>query len=174
MEAMNWGEMLSRRARVAVDGELATILAGPPPGTLGMTGGFPNPATFATDLLVEIAERLVRDEPGIALQYTASEGIPSVREYLIDRVEATQGRRPEWAELGVTSGGMECIDLVSRTLLDPGDARRRRGADLPRRDHGLRPLPGRADRHPDGRGRDAGRASSRNACRPGSSPSSST
>jgi 2-aminoadipate transaminase len=122
MEDMNWGEMLSRRARVEVDGELATILAGPPPGTLGMTGGFPNPKTFASDLLVEIAERLVRDEPGIALQYTASEGIPSVREYLIDRVETTQGRRPEWAELGVTSGGMECIDLVSRTLLDPGDA----------------------------------------------------
>ena len=122
MEVMNLGEMLSRRARVEVDGELATILAGPPPGTLGMTGGFPNPATFATELLVEIAERLVRDEPGIALQYTASEGIPSVREYLIDRVETTQGRRPEWAELGVTSGGMECIDLVSRTLLDPGDA----------------------------------------------------
>jgi 2-aminoadipate transaminase len=119
---MNWGEMLSRRARVEVDGELATILAGPPPNTLGMTGGFPNPATFATELLVEIAERLVRDEPGIALQYTASEGIPSVREYLIDRVELKQGRRPEWAELGVTSGGMECIDLISRTLLDPGDA----------------------------------------------------
>jgi 2-aminoadipate transaminase len=119
---MNWGEMLSRRARVEVDGELATILAGPPPNTLGMTGGFPNPATFATELLVEIAQRLVRDEPGIALQYTASEGIPSVREYLIDRVDQTQGRRPEWAELGVTSGGMECIDLVSRTLLDPGDA----------------------------------------------------
>lgn len=118
---MNWGEMWSRRARTEIDGELATILAGPPPGTLGMTGGFPNPATFATELLVEIAARLVRDEPGIALQYTASEGIPSVREYLIDRVDALQGRRPAWGELGVTSGGMECIDLVSRTLLDPGD-----------------------------------------------------
>ena len=61
---MNWGEMWSRRARTEIDGELATILAGPPPGTLGMTGGFPNPATFATELLVEIAARLVRDEPG--------------------------------------------------------------------------------------------------------------
>jgi 2-aminoadipate transaminase len=121
MQGMNWGEMLSRRARTEIDGELAIILAGPPPGTLGMTGGFPNPATFATELLVEIAARLVRDEPGIALQYTASEGIASVREYLLDRVEALQGRRPQWGELGVTSGGMECIDLVSRTLLDPGD-----------------------------------------------------
>jgi 2-aminoadipate transaminase len=119
---MDWGEMWSRRARTEIDGELATILAGPPPGTLGMTGGFPNPATFATELLVEIAARLVRDEPGIALQYTPSEGLPSVREYLLDRVESLQGRRPEWGELGVTSGGMECIDLISRTLLDPGDA----------------------------------------------------
>ena len=114
--------MWSRRARTEIDGELATILAGPPPGTLGMTGGFPNPATFARELLVEIAARLVRDEPGIALQYTPSEGLPSVREYLLDRVESLQGRRPVWEELGVTSGGMECIDLVSRTLLDPGDA----------------------------------------------------
>ena len=121
MHVMDWHEMLARRARRPADGELATILAGPPPGVLGMTGGFPNPATFATELLEDIAARLVRDEPGIALQYTASEGIPSVREYLIDRVDATQGRRPEWDELTVTSGGMECIDLVSRSLLDPGD-----------------------------------------------------
>ena len=102
---------------------MATILAGPPPGTLGMTGGFPNPATFATELLESRSPRgSCATSPGIALQYTASEGIPSVREYLIDRVESLQGRRPEWGELGVTSGGMECIDLVSRTLLDPGDA----------------------------------------------------
>jgi 2-aminoadipate transaminase len=121
MQGMDWHEMLARRARRPADGELATILAGPPPGTLGMTGGFPNAATFATELLEEIAARLVRDEPGIALQYTASEGIRSVREYLVDRVESTQGRRPQWDELTVTSGGMECIDLVSRALIDPGD-----------------------------------------------------
>ena len=92
MTAMEWHEMLARRARDRGDAELATILAGPPPGVLGMTGGFPNPATFATDLLEEIAARLIRDEPSVALQYTASEGIPSVREYLVDRVAAQQGR----------------------------------------------------------------------------------
>src|SRR3954451_20597930 len=118
---MDWGSRLSERAKAGADPELAIILAGPPQGTLGMTGGFPNPATFPTDELAGIAARLVRDEPGLALQYTASEGIPSVREYLLDRVEATQGARPAWAELTVTSGGMECIDLLSRSMLDPGD-----------------------------------------------------
>jgi 2-aminoadipate transaminase len=58
----------------------------------------------------------------VALQYTPCEGIPSVREYLIDRQEQLQGRRPERAELMVTSGGMECLALMCQALIDPGDA----------------------------------------------------
>jgi 2-aminoadipate transaminase len=118
---MDFEHMLSRRAREGGDPELAIILAGPPPGVLAMTGGFPNAATFPSEELAEIASRLVRDEPGLALQYTPSEGIRSVREYMIDRVEHLQGRRPAWEELTVTSGGMECIDLICRSLLDRGD-----------------------------------------------------
>ena len=67
--------------------ELAAILAGPPPGVLSLAGGFPNPGTFPTDEIDEIVARLLRDDPGIALQYTAPEGIPSVREYMLDRQE---------------------------------------------------------------------------------------
>src|SRR3954447_18058730 len=118
---MDWEPRLSERALAGADPELAIILAGPPPGTLGMTGGVPNPATFPTDELAAIAARLVRDEPGLALQYTPSEGIPSVRRYMIERVAEQQGRRPAWAELTLTSGGMECIDLLARSMLDPGD-----------------------------------------------------
>ncbi len=87
-----------------------------------MTGGFPNIATFQTDVLGEIAARVIADDPGVALQYGPSEGLPAVREYLCDRGGATQGSAPaERSELIVTSGGIECIDLVCRTLLDPGD-----------------------------------------------------
>ena len=64
---------------------------------------------------------LLRDDPGVALQYAPSEGIPSVREYLVERQEHLQGRRPEKDELIVTSGGMECITLAGLALLDPGD-----------------------------------------------------
>ena len=86
-----------------------------------MTGGFPNIATFQTEVLGEIAARVIADDPGVALQYGPSEGLPSVREYLSERVGQLQGRRPGRGELIVTSGGIECIDLVCRTLLDPGD-----------------------------------------------------
>jgi 2-aminoadipate transaminase len=98
----------ARRARLRGGEELTAILAGSPAGVLSMTGGFPNPATFPA--IEELAARLVREDAAVALQYTPSEGIASVREYLADH-----------DELIVTSGGMECIALMCQALLEPGD-----------------------------------------------------
>ena len=117
-----WSESFARRTRSAGAAELNTILAGAPPGVLSLAGGFPNPATFPTEMLDEIVMRLVRDDGGIALQYAACEGVPSFRDYLVDRQEQQQGRRPELPQLMVTSGGMECIALACQSLIDPGDA----------------------------------------------------
>ncbi len=118
----DWTHLFARRQSARGGEELAAILAGTPPGVLPLTGGFPNPATFATDALGEIAARVLREEPGLALQYTPVEGIPGVREYLAGRQEELQGRRPDPAELMVTSGGMECIALACAAMLEPGDA----------------------------------------------------
>jgi 2-aminoadipate transaminase len=118
----DFAHAFARRTRLRGGDELTAILAGSPPGVLSMTGGFPNPATFPTDEVDEIAARLVRDDAAVALQYTPCEGIASVREYLIERQEELQGRRPERGELIVTSGGMECIALMCQALIDPGDA----------------------------------------------------
>jgi 2-aminoadipate transaminase len=115
----DWTGLFAHRAGVRGGEELAAILAGVPDGVLALTGGFPNPATFPTDVLGEIAARVLRDEPGLALQYTPVGGIPSVREYLADRQEALQGVSPE--ALMVTSGGMECLALACSAMLDPGD-----------------------------------------------------
>ena len=111
----------ARRTEARGGDELATILAGSPPGVLSMTGGFPNPATFPGDVLEDIAARILREDAAVALQYAPVAGLASVREYLRDRLEATQGRRPADGELMVTSGGMECITLAGLSLLDPGD-----------------------------------------------------
>jgi 2-aminoadipate transaminase len=116
------GRRFSKRARLRGGEELTAILAGTPPGVLSMTGGFPNARTFPTDELDEIAARLIRDDAAVALQYTPSAGIASVREYLLDRQEHLQGARPAYEELIVTSGGMECIQLMCQALIDPGDA----------------------------------------------------
>ena len=119
--ATGWAHSLSRRARSSGDAELTAILAGAPPGVMSLAGGFPHPDTFPTEALDEIAARLLRDDPRVALQYAPCEGVPSVRAYLAERQEQLQGRRPEPSELIATSGGMECITLAGRALLDPGD-----------------------------------------------------
>ena len=113
--------VFARRTRLRGGDELTAILAGSPPGVLSMTGGFPNPATFPAAELEEIAALLVREDAAVAMQYTPCAGLASVREYLIDRQEQLQGRRPELAELIVTSGGMECIALMCQALIEPGD-----------------------------------------------------
>jgi 2-aminoadipate transaminase len=118
---MSWSTSFSRRALNGGGAELSAVLAAVPPGVLSLMGGLPNPATFPTGILDEIAARLLRDEPRVVLQYTPGEGLLSVREYLVDRQEQLHGRRPDLAELMVTSGGMEAITLACQAMLDPGD-----------------------------------------------------
>ena len=117
-----WAALLAERAAARGGGELTAILAGSPPGVLSLTGGLPNADTFPTEIVSEIAARLIRDDAAVALQYSPVEGISSVREYLRERQEQLQGRRPGADELIVTSGGMECITLMCQALLDPGDS----------------------------------------------------
>ena len=117
----DFAHAFARRTRVRGGKELATILAGSPPGVLSMTGGFPNPATFPTDELDAIAARLLRDDAAVAMQYTPCAGIPGVREYLLERRSSCRAGGPSGGELMVTSGGMECIALVCPALVDPGD-----------------------------------------------------
>jgi len=112
----------ARRTRLRGGEELTAILAGNVPGVLSMTGGFPNAATFPTKELEELAARLVRDDAAASLQYTPSAGLASVRDYLVDRQEQLQRRRPDLAELMVTSGGMDCLALMCQALIDPGDS----------------------------------------------------
>jgi 2-aminoadipate transaminase len=121
MSVTDFRHAFARRTQLAGGSVLATILAGSPPGVLSMTGGFPNSKTFPTAELDEIARRLLREDSAVAMQYTPCEGLPSVRDYLVERQEQLQGRRPETAELIVTSGGMECITLMCQALVDPGD-----------------------------------------------------
>ena len=66
-DTSNWTRAFSQRALNQGAAELATILAGSPPGVLSVSGGFPSPATFPTEVLDEIVARLLRDDPGVAL-----------------------------------------------------------------------------------------------------------
>src|SRR5688572_12181243 len=94
--AIDWERRLSRRVARQGDAEITAILAlaGASGDMLTFSGGFPAPETFDPDVLAPLAEELIRRDAAVALQYSASEGVESVREYLRDRVAELDGRRP--------------------------------------------------------------------------------
>ena len=57
----------------------------------------------------------------MALQYSATEGLASVRDYVSGRLAAADGRAPGPGELMITSGGIDCMELLAKSYVDPGD-----------------------------------------------------
>lgn len=123
LERTDWTTSFARRTHTLGGGEITAILSlAGATDVITFSGGFPDPQTFPADVLGEIAGRLVANDAAVALQYSASEGIASLRDYLSGRLETTQGRRPGDGELMVTSGGIDCMELVAKSLVDAGDA----------------------------------------------------
>ena len=122
-ELTDWTASFARRTRTLGGGEITAILAlGGATDVITFSGGFPDPQTFPKDVLGEIAGRLVAQDVAVALQYSPTEGLPGLRDYLAGRLEALQGRRPAAGELMVTSGGIDCMELMAKSLVDAGDA----------------------------------------------------
>ena len=72
-------------------------------------------------MLADIAARLIAKEPEVALQYSATEGLAGIREYVAGRLAAQEGRAPGANELMITSGGIDCMELLAKSYVDPGD-----------------------------------------------------
>ena len=118
----DWTPSFARRTQALGGGEITAILAlAGATDVITFSGGFPDPATFPAGVLGEIAGRLVAQDVAVALQYSPTEGLPGLRDYLAGRLDALQGRRPAAGELMVTSGGIDCMELVAKSLVDPGD-----------------------------------------------------
>jgi 2-aminoadipate transaminase len=118
----DWDERLARRTHALGGSEITAILSlAGASDVITFSGGFPEPATFPTGVLADIAARLIADEPGVALQYSATEGLAGVREYVSGRLADQEGRRPGAGELMITSGGIDCMELLAKSYVDPGD-----------------------------------------------------
>jgi 2-aminoadipate transaminase len=118
----DWDADLAQRTKTLGGGEITAILAlAGATDVITFSGGFPDPSTFATEALSEIATRLITADAAVALQYSATEGIASVRDYVTGRLAALEGQAPGAGELMITSGGIDCMELLAKSYLDPGD-----------------------------------------------------
>jgi 2-aminoadipate transaminase len=122
-ELHDWTASFARRTQTLGGGEITAILAlAGATDVITFSGGFPDPATFPREVLGEIARDLLAKDVAVALQYSQTEGLPGLRDYLTGRLETLQGLRPAPGELMVTSGGIDCMELLAKSMVDPGDA----------------------------------------------------
>ena len=90
------------------------------PGIISFAGGFPDSAMFDVAGIRQAVDAALQDEPGAALQYGATEGYQPLREQLAAFMQSkgVAGLAPE--QLIVTTGSQQALDLLGKTLLEPG------------------------------------------------------
>src|SRR5579875_1498358 len=66
MTAVTWEQRLARRTHALGGSEITAILSlAGATDVITFSGGFPEPATFATGTLADIAARLIAEDPGV-------------------------------------------------------------------------------------------------------------
>lgn len=111
----------------ALSGAALRALEGDAPFALPRDGisfayGLPDPSLFPTEALSEATEAVLRDEAGTALQYGELLGYPRLRQYIAERLEATEGLHLDTDRIMITGGASQAIVLLTQAFVDPGDA----------------------------------------------------
>jgi 2-aminoadipate transaminase len=90
------------------------------PEVISLAGGLPDTASFPPATFAAMANRIARESCAKALQYGPTEGLDETKACIAE-VMAAEGMHVDLDDLIVTTGGQQVIDLVTKTLIDPGD-----------------------------------------------------
>lgn len=86
------------------------------PGIISFAGGLPSPKTFPVEEFAAACAKVLRDDAAAALQYAASEGYGPLREM----VAAALPWPVDPAQVLITTGSQQGLDLVAKVLIDQG------------------------------------------------------
>jgi 2-aminoadipate transaminase len=87
---------------------------------ISLAGGLPDTSTFEPELYAKLMAQIAAESTARALQYGPTEGMAAAVECIVE-VMAAEGTPVDPGEVIVTTGGQQVIDLVCKTLIDPGD-----------------------------------------------------
>lgn len=90
------------------------------PEVVSLAGGMPNLGALPLDAVADVVTGLVAEAGTTTLQYGSGQGDPVLRE-LVTEVMALEGIAASAADVVVTTGSQQALDLVTRVFVDPGD-----------------------------------------------------
>jgi 2-aminoadipate transaminase len=90
------------------------------PEVISLAGGLPDTSLFPAEDLAKHLSAVAAESSARALQYAPTEGLAEVKEAIREVLRA-EGDDADPDDVLVTTGGQQVIDLVCKTLVDPGD-----------------------------------------------------
>jgi 2-aminoadipate transaminase len=116
-----YASLFAERTKVMKSSAMRDLMAlTEQPDVISLAGGLPDTSTFPADSYASLMQTVAADSCSRALQYGPTEGLALVKRCISDVMRA-ESMEVDPDEVLVTTGGQQVIDLVCKTLLDPGD-----------------------------------------------------
>jgi 2-aminoadipate transaminase len=90
------------------------------PEVISLAGGLPDTSAFPPESFAAQMTRIAHESSAEALQYGPTEGFEETKRCIVEVMEA-EGMSPDTDDIIVTTGGQQAIDLIAKSLIDPGD-----------------------------------------------------
>lgn len=114
------GHYAARTAGLSASEVRALFAVASRPEVVSLAGGMPFVSALPMDLVSTSVERTLRERGAAALQYGSGQGVPILREQILD-VMALEGIRGRADDVVVTTGSQHALELLAKLFLDPGD-----------------------------------------------------
>ena len=91
------------------------------PDVISFGGGLPAPELFPTEAIAQCTREVMDEYGARALQYTVTDGIPEMREWVAQRLTRRLETAFDAHQIIIVNGSQQGLDLIAKILIDPGD-----------------------------------------------------
>ncbi len=115
-----YGHYADRTAGLAASEVRALFAVASRPEVVSLAGGMPFVSALPKELVKAAFDRVMCDQGAVALQYGSGQGLPALREHILE-VMALEGIRAGVDDIVVTTGSQHALELVTKLFINPGD-----------------------------------------------------
>jgi 2-aminoadipate transaminase len=113
--------LFSARTRVMTSSATRDLMAmSDRADVISFAGGLPDTSSFPSETFAAITQQIADESCAKALQYGPTDGLAETKRCIAD-VMAAESMTVDTDDVMVTTGGQQVLDLVTKTLIDPGD-----------------------------------------------------
>jgi 2-aminoadipate transaminase len=116
-----WYQHYAKRTSGLAASEVRALFAvASRPEVVSLAGGMPFVSALPEDLVIGAMNRVMREQGPVALQYGSGQGVPRLREQILD-VMALEGIKASADDVVITTGSQHALELFAKLFIDPGD-----------------------------------------------------